>query len=78
MGMESIWKVTIIASIFIMIILLVPLIPSSLAASCPASMTQVDASESPEHDENQNGLICQYVRQATGFPTVTIYQDDMV
>ncbi len=67
-----------LAGIFIiMVILLVPLIPPAVAAACPASMTEVDSTLSPEHDANGNGLICQYVREAVGFQTVTIYQDDM-
>jgi len=80
MGMESKNSliVFLLSSIFIMALLLVPLIPPSLAATCPSSMTEVNASLSPSHDENSNGLICQYVREATGFPTVTIYQDDVL
>lgn len=65
------------ASIFILAILLVPLIPPSFAAGCPASMDEVDVSLSPEHDTNNNGIICQYIRAEVGFPTITIYQDDM-
>jgi hypothetical protein len=67
-----------LAGIFIiMAILLVPLIPPAVAAGCPAPMTEVDASLSPEDDANNNGIICQGVRAAEGFPTVTLYQDDM-
>ncbi len=54
------------------------LVPISMAASCPSSMTPVDTSESPETDDNQNGLICKYERHAVGFPSIVVYQDDMI
>lgn len=78
--MEKKTKLTMLplAGIFIiMAILLVPLIPPAVAAGCPGSMTEEPASLSPEHDVNNNGIICQYIREASGFPTVTVYQDDM-
>jgi len=52
-------------------------IPLSIAAGCPLTMTEVDASASPATDENQNGLICEYMRAMEGYPTVMYYQDDM-
>ncbi len=60
------------------VIMVLTLVPASMAASCPTSMTQVDASESPETDDNQNGLICKYERQAAGFQAVVVYQDDII
>jgi len=79
MGEKKSLMVFLLPTIFIMALLLVPLIPPSLAATCPSSMTQVDASLSPSDDENGNGLICQYTREAAErFPSVTVYQDDMI
>ena len=78
MGRKITFMILPLASIFIMVLLLAPLAPLSFAAACPGSMTEVDASLSPEHDANNNGLICQYVRSAIGFPTVTVYQDDVI
>jgi len=69
----------VLPTIFIMALLLIPLIPPSLAATCPSSMTEVDASFSISSDVNGNGLICEYTRPAAdGFPSVTVYQDDMI